>query len=213
MKLYAHVRRKSPNAFKLQVALEEANASYEYVAVDLSAGEQRTSAFLTLNPHGKIPVLVDGDFVLAESGAILWYIADTFPGAGLLPPPGDVTVEARQQRARILQWSDFAFTAVYPAYYDVYLHTASLAPDKRNPLIAESATQKYVRAVGVMEMVFSARAYLAGSYSIADIALAAVIQVAKDRVPGDPANRPAINDWLDRVTSRPAWTKAVAAAG
>ena len=79
-------------------------------------------------------------------------------------------------------------------------------------MIAEAATQRYLRAIGVMEAVLSTRAYLAGAYSIADVALGAVIQVAKARVPGDPANRPAISDWMNRLTGRPAWIRTLATA-
>ncbi len=120
--LHAHVNRKSPNTLKLRVALAEAGADYEYRAVDLDAGEQRRPQFLALNPHGKIPVLVDGDFVLAESGAILWYLGERFPDARLLPAAGTHDVAAAQARARVLQWCDFSSTGLYQAYLDVYIH-------------------------------------------------------------------------------------------
>ena len=213
MKLYGHVNRKSPNSFKLLVALAEANANYEYVPVDLASGVQRKPDFLAINSHGKVPVLVDGDFTLPESDAILWYVAESFPEAGLLPAPGDGSVAARRRRARTLQWCDFASTAVYPAYYDVYLHTASLALEKRNAAIAEAATQRFLRAMGVLESALGALPYIAGSYSIADIGLASVVQMAKIRLPGDPTNHPSINAWMHRVSTRPAWEKTLASAG
>src|SRR5689334_5356131 len=101
IKLYGHVNRLSINTLKLRVALAEAGASYDYQAVDLTAREQHAPAFLAVNPHAKIPVLVEDDFVLPESDAILWYIAERFPEARLLgPTPRD--------RARALQWCDFA---------------------------------------------------------------------------------------------------------
>ena len=210
MKLYGHVNRKSPNSFKLLVMLAEANASCEYIPVDLAGGAQRRPEFLAINSHGKVPVLVDGDFTLPESDAILWYLAETFPEAGLLPSPSDATITARRQRARTLQWCDFASTSVYPAYYDVYLHTASLALEKRNAAIAEAALQRFLRSMAVMESTLLAQSFIAGPYSIADIALASVIQMARIRLPGDPANHPAINAWMARVSARPAWTKTLA---
>lgn len=212
MKLYAHVNRKAPNSFKVQVMLAEANATYEYVAVDLAAGAQRRPEFLAINSHGKVPVLVDGDFMLPESDAIMWYLAESFPEAGLLPPPGDATAGARRQRARTLQWCDFASTAVYPAYADVYLHTASLALEKRNSAIAEAAMQRFLRAMAVMESTLGGQPFIAGPYSIADIGLASVIQMARLRLPGDPSNHPAINAWMQRVSGRAAWTRTLATA-
>src|SRR6185369_10234358 len=164
IKLYGHVNRKSPNTLKLRVALAEAGARYEYVVVNLDAGEQKRPEFLALNPHGKIPVLVDGAFVLPESDAILWYIAETFPEAKLLTAAaGAAGAAGAQARARVLQWCDFSSTGLY-------------------------------------------HAYLAGEFSIADLAAATVLQTVKTRIPRDPsADRPHITDWYARVAARPAW--------
>ena len=83
MKLYGHVNNKSSSTLKIRAALAEAGVPFDLVPVDLDKGEQKTPAFLTINPHGKIPVLVDGDFALPESNAILWYLADAYPAAKL----------------------------------------------------------------------------------------------------------------------------------
>src|SRR5256884_6471464 len=108
LKLYGPTNRISINTLKIRVALAEAGAPYEYVPVDLGTGQQRDPAFLALNPHGKVPVLVDGTFALPESDAILWYVAESFPAAKLLgPTPRD--------RARALEWCDFAATTLYAA--------------------------------------------------------------------------------------------------
>ena len=74
MKLYGSSQKKSFNTLKLRVALAEAGADCEFVPIDLDKKEQTDPDFVRLNPHGKVPVLVDGDFVLPESDAILWYI-------------------------------------------------------------------------------------------------------------------------------------------
>src|SRR5436309_12709798 len=124
LKLYGHPNARSINVLKIRVALAEAGAAYEYVAVNLAAGEQRDPAFLAVNPHGKIPVLVDGDFVLPESDAILWYIAESFPAAKLLG-------STPRDRARALEWCDFTSTAVYPAYFELWQHGKNLPAEKR----------------------------------------------------------------------------------
>ena len=84
LKLYGHVNRLSPNTLKLRVALAEVDAVYEYLPVDLAKGEQLAAEFLAINPHGKVPVLVEDDFVLPESDAILFYIAERYPEPRLL---------------------------------------------------------------------------------------------------------------------------------
>ncbi len=203
IKLFGHVIRHSINTLKLRVALAEAGAEYEYVPVDLAAGQQRKPEFLALNQHGKIPVLVDGDFVLPESDAILWYIAERFPDARLL----GATI---RDRARTLQWCDFASTGLYPPYYDVYAHTLSNPPDKRIPSVAESAQQRLSRALKVLEEVLSSRPALAGAdYSIADIGAGVVIRGIRDRLGLDPATHPRILEWYGRISSRPAWQLAL----
>jgi glutathione S-transferase len=215
MKLYGHANRTSTNTLKLRAALAEAGARYEYVVVNLDAGEQRRPDFLALNPHGKIPVLVDerpgalGAFVLAESGAILWYIAERFPDARLLPAGGAET--AAQARARVLQWCDFTSTGLYQAYLDLYIHTVKGAPDRRVSWIGEAAAQKMDRLMGVMDTVLGGRLYLAGDFSIADLAAAAVLHTVKARIPRDvTGDHPHVAAWYARVTGRPAWQSVVA---
>jgi len=210
--LYAHVNRRSPNTFKLRVALAEAGAAYDYRPVDLDAGQQKRPEFLALNPHGKIPVLVDGDFVLAESDAILWYLGEAFPDARLLPaagPTGVAGAAARQTRARVLQWCGFSSTGLYQAYLDLYIHKVVGAPDKQVTWIGDAAARKMDRLIGVLDGVLARRAYLAGDYSLADLAAAAVLQTVKARIPGDPTSgRAAIGAWYARVSARPAWQRA-----
>ena len=210
--LYAHVNRRSPNTFKLRLALAEAGARFDYRAVDLDAGEQRRPEFLALNPHGKIPVLVDGDFVLAESDAILWYLGERFPEARLLPVAGvagAAGAAARQARARVLQWCAFSSTGLYQAYLDVYIHKVVGAPDKRVSWIGDAAAKKMERLMGVLDGVLARRDYLAGDFSLADLAAAGVLQTVKARIPDDPtAGRAAIAAWYARVSDRPSWQRA-----
>ena len=125
---------------KLRLALAEAAADYEFVPIDLDKNEQKDPAFLSVNPHGKVPVLIDGDFALPESDAILWYIAETYPAAHLLPPP-DGGPSAIQARARVLQWCDFASTTLYYAYSQ-YWNYALGAESERHPALAEAALGK-----------------------------------------------------------------------
>ena len=85
MKLYGSSNTRSFNTLKIRFALAEVGAAYDFVPVDLAKGESHTAEFKSINPHGKVPVLVDGDFALPESDAILWYVAEKDPGAKLLP--------------------------------------------------------------------------------------------------------------------------------
>jgi glutathione S-transferase len=206
LKLFGHANKNSINTLKIRVALAEAGAPYEYVTVDLASGQQRTPAFLALNPHGKVPVLVDGAFTLPESDAILWYVAESFPAAQLLGPTA-------RDRARALEWIDFASTTTYPAYYDLHAHLLSNAPDKRIPSIADGARTRLTRAFHTLEQVLAERRWLAGTYSIADIANAVVLRGLRERLPAlyDVTASPHTEGWFQRVIERPAWQSALAA--
>lgn len=212
MKLFGTVNRKSFNTLKLRFALAEAGADYQFVPVDLAKGEQKTAEFLALNPHGKVPVLRDGNFALPESDAILWYIAEKFPDAKLLPAAG-AGPSAAQSRARVLQWCAFASTALYPAYADFWTYALG-APDKRLPWAAELAQQKLTRNLDLLEAVLGGRQYLAGpdagNLSIADLSNASMVNTLKLKMPSDPfTGRPQLSAWFQRVTSRPAWARAL----
>jgi glutathione S-transferase len=210
MKLYGSSNNKSFNTLKLRFALAEIGAVYEFVPVDLGKGESRAPEFLRINPHGKVPVLVDGDFTLPESGAILWYLGEKHPDAKLLPR-ADGTAATLQMRAQILRFNDLAATAFYPAYSEWWNATSSDDPGKRNPAVAEAALGKLTRALGVLEKTLAAGEHLVGSFSLADISNASILFSLKRRLPSDPlAVHERVRAWYQRVTARPAW-QAVAA--
>ena len=210
MKLYGSSNNKSFNTLKLRFALAEIGAAYELVPVDLAKGEARTPDFLRLNPHGKVPVLVDGDFALAESGAILWYLGETYPDAKLLPR-ADGTAAALQARAQILRFSDIASTAFYPAYSEWWNATSSDDPGKRNPAVADAALGKVTRALGVLEKALAAGDHLVGSFSLADVANASILFSLERRLPSDLlAGHERVRAWYARVTARAAWQTVAA---
>src|SRR4051812_30688987 len=168
MKLYGNVNDKSFNTLKIRFALAELGAAYDFAPVDLAKGEARAPDFLRINPHGKVPVLVDGDFALPESDAILRYLAEKDPDAKLLPrfDGGAPTLRAR---AQILRFCDIASTTFYPASTDWFTATKSDDPGKRSPAAAEAALARVTRALGVLEETLASREHLVGSFSLADV--------------------------------------------
>ncbi len=202
LKLYAHLNRLSVNSLKLHVALAEAGAEYEFIPVDLGAGEQRRPDFLAKNPHGKIPVLVDDGFALAESDAILWYVAERFPAAGLLG-------EGPRARARALQWVSFASSTLYSGYLEAYTHTVAAPPERRIAALAGSAQQRLDGAYAVLESVLGDRPSLADAFSVADLAAASVLRAVQDRLAFDADAHPHTMAWYRRVIGRPSWQQVV----
>ena len=205
MHLFGNTNTKSFNTLKIRFALAEIGAPYEFQPVDLAKGESRTPDFKRLNPHGKVPVLQDGDFALPESDAILWYLAEKDPAAKLLPR-FDGNAATTQARAQILRFLDIASTAFYPAYSDWWTATNSEDPAKRSDVAADSALVKVKRALDVLEATLASGEHLVGGFSLADVANVSILFALKRRLPLDPlTGHERVRAWYQQVTARPTW--------
>ena len=134
-----------PNARSSRVvwALEEAGAEYEYIYVDLKAGAGWQPEYLALNAGGKVPTLVDGEFVLTESGAICTYLGDRFPATGLTPQVGS------RERARYNQWCYFVLSELEQPLWTIGKHTFALPEQRRAPVVLETARWEFSVAAKV----------------------------------------------------------------
>jgi glutathione S-transferase len=208
IKLYGPPNRAAANTLKIRAALAAAGADYEYVAVDLAAGDQRKPEYLALNPHGKVPLLVDDGFALPESDAILFYVGEKFAKAKLVP--GDV-----QQRAQVLRWVDFASTAIYPASYDLFAHTSPksvIAAENRSPFVAERARAALDRALAVLDGHLGSNEWMVGAgLTIADFAIAAVMTMVTSREQLGATAAAHIEAHGAKIASSAAWKKALEA--
>src|ERR1700733_5448255 len=133
MKLYGFPPTRS---IRVLWMLRELGVDFEFVNVNLVAGENRSQEFLALNPAGKLPVLVDGDFVLTESVAIVVYLAEKYADKGLLP----ANLEAR---ARVNRWLLFAATELEQPLWRIARHTSLYPKDKRLPGDVPLASQDF----------------------------------------------------------------------
>ncbi len=153
---------RTPNGFKVSIALEELGLAYEVVPVDLETEEQKHPTFLSLNPNGRIPVLVDhdaNDLVVFESGAILIHLAER---TGRLLP------EHAADRSRALQWLMFQIGGLGPMMGQANVFHR-YAPE-RIPYATERYQRETRRLLEVLDGRLGESEYLAGPYSIADIA-------------------------------------------
>jgi glutathione S-transferase len=200
--LYGHGNRTAANILKIRAALAEASVDYRYQVIDLAAGDQHKPDYLAINPHGKVPVLVDDDFALPESDAILWYVAEKYPTAALLP--SDL-----RQRARARQWCDFACTSLYVTSYDLHLHTSYGDPAHHSAWVAERARAALARALRVLEQRLVGREFVAtDSLTVADLGIAAVVQMLRSRQQMVVTDYPNIDRHYQAVSRRPAWVRA-----
>ena len=184
----------SGNCYKVRLLLHQLGLPFERVAVDTQSGGTRTPEFLSINPNGKVPVLIlPGGSALTESNAMLWYLAEDTPFI-----PG-----SRMDRARALEWMFFEQYSHEPYIATVrnwigYANRREEFADR----IREFRPKGYA-ALGVMEQRLAGREWFAGDrYSIADIALYAYTHVAGEGE-FDLGNYPAIRAWLGRVAEQP----------
>jgi len=187
--------QRSGNSYKVRLALEQLRAAYRLVEVDILRGESRTPEFLAKNPSGQVPLIeVAPGRYLAESNAILWYVAG---GSSLAP-------EDRIDRAEAMQWMFFEQHSLEPNLGAAYFWLALVKGGRELQQHAlEDWMEEGYRALGVMENHLKHHRYFAADrYTIADIALYAYTHLAH-HCDYDLATFPAIRGWLDRVAAEP----------
>jgi glutathione S-transferase len=192
-KLYA--MRRSGNCYKVRLALEQLQMPYELIEIDILKGETRTPEFLAKNPSGHVPLLeVAPGRYLAESNAILWYIAG---GTPLAP-------DNRIDRAETLQWMFFEQHSLEPNLGAAYFWLTLVKGGRELQRHAlEDWMEEGYRALGVMEKHLASHDFFAaGRYTIADVALYAYSHLAH-QCDFDLTRFPAIRDWIERVKSQP----------
>jgi glutathione S-transferase len=187
--------RRSGNCYKVRLALAQLDIAHELVEIDILKGETRTPEFLAMNPSGHVPLLeIAPDRHVAESNAILWYVAG---GTPLVP-------DDRVDRAEMLQWMFFEQHSLEPSIGAAYFWLTLVKGGRDLQQHAlEDWMQEGHRALGVMERHLAKRDFFAaGRYTIADIAVYAYTHLAH-QCDFDLAPFPAVRAWLRRVADQP----------
>ncbi|MGD9539306.1 glutathione binding-like protein [Methylocystis sp.] len=196
----------TPNGHKIAIFLEETGLAYRIMPVDIGKGDQFKPEFLTISPNNRMPAIVDrapadggAPVALFESGAILVYLAEK---TGRLLP-ADV-----HGRARTLQWLFWQVGGLGPMAGQNH-HFAKYAPAKI-PYAIERYRNETARLYGVMDRQLAKTPYLAGEYSIADIASYPWVVPHEDQGQ-DLDDFPHLKRWFEAIRSRPAVIRAYAA--
>jgi glutathione S-transferase len=194
MKLYHF---PSPNPQKVTFALKELELDCEIVPVDLAKGEQREPAFRTLNPFGRVPVLVDGDLALPESQAILAYLGEK---TGRLWPV------AAAERADALKWLFFLAQHIMPPAGEVALRIRAkvlgIPVDEATAALGEQALPA---PLGVLEGRLGTNRWMLGAdFSLVDCAYCPVLNVI-EKAGFSFAAFPNVSAYLEACRARPAW--------
>ncbi len=149
----------TPNGWKASITLEELALPYTLHTLDMSVQEQKEPWFLKINPNGRIPAIMDDDFAVFESGAIMMYLADK---TGKLMPTD------AKGRSTVVQWLMFQMGGVGPMMGQANVFFRYF-PEKIQPVI-DRYQREALRLFGVLDSHLAHHEYLAGDYSIADIA-------------------------------------------
>ena len=185
----------TPNGWKASITLEELELPYEVHAIDLSSGEQKKPWFTAINPNGRIPAIVDrgnGDFAVFESGAIMIYLAEK---AGRLLPTDE------KGRSRVMQWLMFQMGGLGPMMGQANVFNRYF-PEKI-PAAIDRYLRESRRLLEVLDGHLADNEYLAGDYSIADIANWSWAHI-HDWPGVDVEDLDHLQRWMDAVGARPA---------
>jgi GST-like protein len=189
----------TPNGRKASIMLEECALDYNVHPLALGKGEQKQDWYLDINPNGRIPAIVDhdnDDFAVFESGAVLIYLADK---TGQFLP--QVTSENAKARSRVIQWLMFQMGGLGPmmGQANVFFRYA----DEKIPYAVERYQSESRRLLEVLDTRLADNEYLAGSYSIADIANFAWARTASwSGVESRDLEH--LSRWIEAIKTRPA---------
>lgn len=209
MSLLLYYGSGSPYAWRAQFALEHKALPYERKVLSFSAGDTKAASFWALNPRGRVPVLVDGEFVLYESSAIVEYLDDAYPGRGAPLFPGSARDRALVRRL-ICEVDNYFDKAIDPIAEEAF---------ERKPETRDAARQAEGEARVTAEYALFDAAlrgpFLVGPLSAADFALyplVAYLDRCQLRLPGFVAAKlltPALAAWKARVEALPYFAKTI----
>jgi glutathione S-transferase len=180
LKLYGGARSR---ASIVQWYLEELGIPYEFILLDLQAGEHRQPEYLAINPIGKVPAIVDGDFPLWESGAILFYLAQKY---GNLP-------SSLEEQAKINQWILFGNATLGPGIF-----------------VEASREREMPKLMTPLNQILAKQPFLLGDeFSVVDVAVGSILSYIPIMLKLDLSEYPAVVDYMKRLSERPAFQKAI----
>ena len=194
----------TPNGFKVSIMLEEVGLPYNVIPIDITKGDQFDADYLKISPNNKMPAIVDNDgpggtsYPLFESGAILMYLAEK---TGRFMPTDTAP------RYLVIQWLMFQMGSIGPMFGQAH-HFRQYAPENLSYAI-DRYTNETRRLYGVMEHRLGEAAYLAGEYSIADMAVFPWTR-GYERQGQSLDDFPNVKRWFEAISARPAVERGLA---
>ncbi|MHC0067195.1 glutathione S-transferase family protein [Nostoc sp. UIC 10890] len=201
MKLYEFAPTRS---IRVRWVLQELGVEFEAISINMQAGEHRTPDFLTINPTGKLPVLIDGEHIITESVAIALYLGEKYPESNLVPT--DLLL-----RAQLYRWLLFTATELEQPLWRIARHTFIYPEELRLPAEIPLARQDFTSMAVVLENHLLDRQFLVGEHvTVADFVLAYTLDWANEVQL--LATFPTLVDYMERMYKRPKASGRIAAA-
>ena len=192
MKLYEFAPTRSIRA---RWVLQELGLEFEAISINMQAGEHRTPDFLTINPAGKLPVLIDGEHIITESVAIALYLGEKYPESNLVPT--DLLL-----RAQLYRWLLFTATELEQPLWRIAHHTFIYPEELRLPAEIPLARQDFTSMAIVLENHLLDRQFVMGEHvTVADFVLAYTLDWANEVQL--LATFPTLVDYMERMYKRP----------
>lgn len=196
MKLYHYP--SSSNSRKVRIVLIEKELEFERVHIDLSKKEQKSPEYLKIHPFGQVPALDDEGFIVYDSTIINEYLEDEYPYPHLLPADSE-----GRARARLME--DFRDNHFHPPFIEI-IHEVRYKPEgERDEKLIARAKAEIANCFDRIEKELEGKEYLAGSFSLADIAFMPNIDMLERfKIPVDPKYKNMLA-WMERLKARPSY--------
>ena len=196
IKIYGSPKSSSGRVFWL---LEELALKYDAVKINMREKEHKSDAFLKLNPNGKIPCLVDGDFVIWESLAINHYLADKYSPELLGKTP--------EIRGLVQQWSLWSILELQKPLIDIFIQKVFVPDDKRDHGLIEKSQKASLPLLAILDAALASKKYITGeTFTVADLNLASVVALTS-AIQMDISSFKSVEAWMGRLMERPAFQK------
>lgn len=197
LKIYGHPQTSANRCFWM---LEELELAYENVPVNLKNKDQKKDDYLKINPNGKVPCLVEGDFILWESMAINHYLAEKYRPSLL----GDST----QERAHILQWNYWSLAEYQRPMIDLFIQTMFVPEPHRDLDLMKKSEEKVLLLNEMLDRELGKKGYLVRpEFSLADLNVASVAKLNR-LLKISTESLKNFNAWFNPICERPAFLKA-----
>ncbi len=196
IKIYGSPKSSSGRCFW---CLEEIGQAYEPQAINFKEKEHKSPAYLEINPNGKVPALIDGEFKVWESMAINFYLAEAYKPELLGQNP--------QEKGLVHQWSIWAIADLQPPLIEIFIQLVFVPEERRNHDVIKKAQEKLPTLLQTLDNELKRGPFLVGnSFSLADLNAASVVSICQE-IKFDLTAFKNIQNWLNEISQRPAFKK------